>query len=81
MDQSSKISNYTLQQKAKFVIDEGIYLSKSSYKYLEINLYKVDGEFVEVWYSTKLSRIIKVDFLVKKDINPYLKHIAVLYSN
>jgi hypothetical protein len=67
--------NLTIDEKAKVILSRGVYVSKSEFFQLEISLYRIHDEFVELWYEPITGRIYKIDYLKNKKINPYLKHL------
>lgn len=72
----AEFDNLTIDEKAKVVLNRGVYVSKSEFFQLEISLYRVDNEFVELWYEPVTGRIFRIDYLKNKSINPYLKHLT-----
>lgn len=66
----------TINEKAKVILSRGVYVSKSEFFQLEISLYRIDNEFVELWYEPVTGRIYKIDYLKNKAVNPYLKHLV-----
>jgi hypothetical protein len=77
----SKFQGLPISEQAQLILDSGIYVSKSEYKDLEISLYRVEQEFVEIWYDSLLEKVIKIEAVTGNVINPYLKHLAVVYMN
>jgi len=76
-----EFENLTLNEKAKLIIKEGVFLSKSKYKKLEITLYRVEDFFIEIWYEPFLEKVYKIDNLHSKKINPFLKHLNITSLN
>lgn len=68
--------NLTIDEKAKVILNQGVYVSKSEFFQLEISLYRIDNEFVELWYEPLSGRIFKIEYLKNKPVNPYLKHLV-----
>lgn len=68
--------NLTIDEKARLILSRGVYVSKSEFFQLEISLYRIEDEFVEIWYEPITGRVLKIDYLKNKPINPYLKHLT-----
>lgn len=66
----------TIDEKAKVILNRGVYVSKSEFFQLEISLYRIDNAFVELWYEPISGRIFKIEYLKNKSVNPYLKHLV-----
>lgn len=73
---SAEFDSLTIDEKVKVVLNRGVYVSKSEFFQLEISLYRVDNEFVELWYESLTGKVFRIDYLKNKSINPYLKHLA-----
>lgn len=52
-----------LHQKIKILFMEGTFVVAIRYYGHKINLYLLDGEYIEVFYNHKLDKIDKIDFL------------------
>jgi hypothetical protein len=76
-----EFENLTLNEKAKVIIKEGVFLSKSKFTNLEITLYRVEDFFIEIWYEPTLERVFKIDNLHSKKVNPFLKHLNITSLN
>lgn len=72
----AEFENLTIDQKTRMVLKKGVYISKSEFFQLEVSLYRIDDEFVELWYEPIEGRIFKIDYLKNKKVNPYLKHLG-----
>ena len=72
----AEFENLTIDEKTRVILSRGVYISKSEFFQLEISLYRVDDEFVELWFEPIVGRIFKIDYLKNKKINPYLKHLS-----
>jgi hypothetical protein len=70
-----------LAEKAELVLNEGHYISKSTFYQLEISLYRLEDEFVEMWYDVYNKQIVNIYAMNNRVINPYLKHVALLSPN
>jgi len=76
-----EFESLTLNEKAKIIIKDGVFLSKSNYTQLEITLYRVNDFFIEIWYEPSLERVFKIDNLHDKKVNPFLKHLNLASMN
>lgn len=72
----AEFDSLTIDEKAKVILNRGVYVSKSEFFQLEISLYRIDDEFVELWYEPVTGKIFKIDYLNNKPVNPYLKHLT-----
>ena len=72
----AEFDSLTIDEKAKLILNKGVYVSRSEFFQLEISLYRMDDEFVELWYESLSGRIYKIDYIKDKSINPYLKHLS-----
>ena len=72
----AEFDNLTTDEKAKVILRRGAYVSKSEFFQLEISLYRMDDEFVELWYEPIVGTILKIGYLKDRKINPYLKHLG-----
>lgn len=63
-------------EKARIILSKGVYISKSEFFHLEISLYRVGADFLELWYAPASRQIVKIDQLKNKKVNPYLKHLC-----
>lgn len=52
-----------LHQKIKILFMEGTFVVAIRYYGHKINLYLLEGEYIEVFYNHKLDKIDKIDFL------------------
>lgn len=77
----AEFDNLTIDEKAKVILSRAVYVSKSEFFQLEISLYRMNDEFVELWYEPIRGRILKIDYLKDKKINPYLKHLGARNLN
>lgn len=68
--------NLTIDEKARLILSKGVYVSKSEFFQLEISLYRIEDEFVEIWYEPISGRVLQIDYLKNKAVNPYLKHLS-----
>ena len=77
----TEFENLTIDEKARLVLNRGVYVSKSEFFQLEVSLYRIDDEFVELWYELMSGRSLKIAYLKEKKINPYLKHLSARNLN
>ena len=77
----AEFDNLTIDEKAKVILSRGAYVSKSEFFQLEISLYRIDDVFVELWYEPIIARILRIEYLKDKKINPYLKHLGAKNLN
>lgn len=73
----AEFDNLSIDEKAKVILGKGVYVSKTEFFQLEISLYRMEDEFVELWYESITGRIFRIDYLKSKKINPYLKHLGL----
>lgn len=59
----------------------GLFVTKVQFQNVEINLYKLNGKSIEVWFDTKTERISEVYFITGAEINPYLKFLDPVNLN
>ncbi len=65
-----------LEEQAAQIIESGTYVSTTAFEGIDIMLYRFNNEFVEIWYNTQNKRLLKVENLSDKAINPFLKHLS-----
>jgi len=70
----------TLDEKAVLIKNTGLEVSSCSYANLNITLYRIQDEFIEIWRDFA-SRIIKIESLRDKAVNPYLKYLNLANLN
>jgi hypothetical protein len=73
---SLSFNPFTLDERASVVIEDGTYVSTAYFSDVEILLYRYHNEFVEIWYSVGSKRLLRLDNLTEKKINPFLKHLT-----
>lgn len=73
---SLSFNPFTLDERASVIIEDGTYVSTCNFSDLEILLYRYENEFVEIWYSISSKKLLRVDNLSEKLINPFLKHLS-----
>ena len=66
---------------ARLIFDNGVFISKILYFQLSISLFRIDDEFVEIWYNTLTGTIRKIEPLQQKKISPFIKHLAMVSVN
>lgn len=77
-DDSAKL---TTDEKAILIMQRGSLISSSEFLNLSIDLYRVDDDFIEIWYSTSADKVYKIEFLKEKAINPFLKYLKISCNN
>ncbi|HAA15265.1 MAG TPA: hypothetical protein DCE41_27635 [Cytophagales bacterium] len=78
----SATSDYQgLSIEARNILEHGVFVTKSEFYQVEVSLYKMDQEFVEVWYDTKREAITQIGYLKGHPINPFIKHISPVSLN
>lgn len=73
---SLSFNPFTLDERASVIIEDGTYVSTASFSDVEILLYRYHNEFVEIWYCIVSKRLLRLDNLTEKKINPFLKHLT-----
>lgn len=72
---NQELNNLKLEEEAKFIVNEGVYISRVEFHQLEISLYRINGEPVEIWFEPCIESITKISYLRGNQFNPYLKHL------
>lgn len=62
-----------LEEQAQIIFHKGHFISKTIFFQLSISLYRINEEFVEIWYNTQSGTIRKVEPLKEWTINPFIK--------
>ncbi len=70
-----------LEDKARFIINEGDFVSRSDFRHLEISLYRLYGESIEIWFETKKEQVLKINYMRGHEFDPYLKHLKTIGVN
>ncbi|MDQ3536151.1 MAG: hypothetical protein M3421_11055 [Bacteroidota bacterium] len=65
-----------INEKARIILNNGSFVYKSEFHHLEISLYKVEENYVEIWFDPIKGKITNIDYVNDKPINPYLKHLG-----
>ena len=81
MKATQEFETLSIDEKARMVFEKGMFVSKSEYHQLDISLYRLGSEFVELWYNPVVDRITRIEELKNKAINPYLKHLDNISLN
>lgn len=66
---------------ARLIVNEGKFVSRIEYTDIEISMYKVYGESVEIWFNASRESIVKIVYMKGEAINPYLKHLKLTTLN
>ncbi len=74
-------NNEHLKDKAKFIVNEGKFVSRVEFQHLEISLYKLYGELIEIWFETSSESVMKVRYMKGNKFNPFLKHLKASTLN
>ena len=67
--------NEELEKKAKEIVTHGVYIDRVTYSNMEISLYRLDGDPVEIWFDTVNEIITDIRGLRGAEMNPFLKYI------
>lgn len=70
-----------LEEQARMIFLEGVFVSKIMFFQLSISMYRVNNEFVEIWYNTKSRTIRKIEPLKYNKISPFIKHLHKYSAN
>lgn len=70
-----------LEDIAKIIVNEGKFVSRIEYSELEISMYKLYGESIEIWFNSSDKNIMKIVYMKGVEINPYLKHLNITTLN
>jgi hypothetical protein len=71
----------SLAERAEYVLTEGSFVSKSYFYQLEISLYRINEQFIELWYDTFHNKTFAIEPMEGRSINPFLKHIPSAMLN
>jgi hypothetical protein len=71
---AAKFLSLTNLEKGFHVLLDGIYISQKKFKNYDISLFRMDKNFVEIWYE-KNGDIDRIEYLTGKEIIPYIKHL------
>jgi hypothetical protein len=66
-----------LEDIAKIIVNEGKFVSRVEYTDMEISMYKLYGEAVEIWFDSEKQMVVKIIYMKGEVINPYLKHLKL----
>jgi len=70
-----------LEDIARIIVNEGKFVSRIEYSELEISMYKLYGESVEIWFNASKEMVVKIVYMKGEEINPYLKHLKLTTLN
>ena len=73
--------NLTIDELAILIMKKGSLISSGDYHDLNISLYRVESEFVEIWLDTMENKVTRVEVLKNKMINPFLKYLKICCNN
>ena len=74
-------SDLELEDKARFILNEGSFVSRVDFHNLEISLYRLYGQLVEIWFETSTEKVSQIKYLKGSKVNPYLKHLKATSLN
>lgn len=74
-------NNLALEEQARQIFLRGHYVNKISFFQLSISLFRINDEFVEIWYNTLTGTIRKIEPLQNRAINPFIKHLFATSPN
>lgn len=69
-----ELNSLGLEEKARVIVNEGVYISRVEYHKIEISLYRINGEPVEIWFEPELEKVTQINYLKGRKFNPFLKH-------
>ncbi|GJM60316.1 MULTISPECIES: hypothetical protein [Persicobacter] len=75
------LKGLSFERQASIIMDEGTCISRVNAADLEISLYRLEADYIEVWScrkSGKVNRVIETAFEL---IDPCLKHFLKIHSN
>lgn len=81
MINTTAFRNLEAEEQARLIFDNGVFVSKVLFFQLSISLFRINDEFVEIWYNTLTGTIRKIEPLQHKAISPFIKHLFVTGSN
>ncbi|MDQ3394140.1 MAG: hypothetical protein M3512_08520 [Bacteroidota bacterium] len=70
-----------LEDIAKIIVNEGKFVSRIEYSEMEISMYRLYGESVEIWFNACKEMVVKIVYMKGLEINPYLKHLKITTLN
>jgi len=73
--------NHTDEQKAKIILVEGEFLSRSNFHDLEISVHQFDNRVCEIWFDTKAKDVIQVCEIKDEPFSSMLKHLRLSTLN
>jgi hypothetical protein len=71
--------NSSLEEKAKFVWENAVYVESVEYYRAKVNLYSIGKEFIEVFYSPVTNDIIRIVFADEHSLKKYLSKIVLAF--
>lgn len=72
-----EFENLPLNDKAKWVWENGIYLETMAHGTFKINLYAVGKDFIEVYLDAATNEVDKIALAEASDVNKYLDKIEL----
>lgn len=71
----------TMDEKAVFIKSNGLEISKCMYSNISVTLYRLKEDFIEIWLDVKSIKVVKIEAVKNKSINPYLKYLDLTNLN
>lgn len=73
--------NLEVEDQARLIFRKGVFINKTLFFQLSISLFRINDEFIEIWYNTLTGTIRKIEPLQHKSISPYIKHLFSMSIN
>lgn len=70
-----------MEEYAQEVIQYGSFKAKVTVKEEEISLYHYNGKHIEIRFNYLLNKIVSIETINDKLINPYVKYLTLLSLN
>jgi hypothetical protein len=71
----------TMDEKAVLIKSNGLEISCCIYSNISVTLYRIKEDFIEIWQDLKSIKVVKIEDLKDKNINPYLKYLDIASLN
>ena len=69
--------NSSLEDKAKFVWENALFIESILHYNQRINLYSLNKEFIEVYYQPFTNDIVRISFATEQDLKKYISAIKL----
>lgn len=73
--------NQTNIEKVKTLLVEGLFLSRSNFRDLEISIHQLDQRVFEIWFDTRADEIVRVNDMAREPYSHYIKHLRISTPN